>query len=47
MIPAILNPIQEGNRFLVVYDPVRPEEHEIDCFDARQADRIRLLTAEQ
>lgn len=35
--------IREGEIVLVAYDPQNPERHEIDRFDARRGDRLRLL----
>jgi hypothetical protein len=40
--PPLRCPIHVGDRLLVLYDPVRPSDHQIDYFDARQADRLQL-----
>jgi hypothetical protein len=36
--------IKEKDVILVVYDAADPARRELDFFDARQADRLRLLS---
>ncbi len=35
--------VKPGDRVLILYDPDDPTRNEIDRFDARQADRLRLM----
>jgi len=43
---AIEQSICQRSRVLVVYDPVNPDRHEIDSYDVRQVDRLRLLESD-
>jgi hypothetical protein len=44
--PVLFRPgeIKEKDVILVVYNAADPDRHEVDCFDARRADRLRLLS---
>ncbi len=45
--PYNLDEVQLGEVVLVAYDPTDPSKSEFDRFDARQADRLRLLREAQ
>jgi hypothetical protein len=44
--PVLFRPgeIKEKDVIVVVCDAADPDRHELDCFDARRADRLRLLS---
>lgn len=42
---VVAGELHEGDLMLALYDPGQPHVHAIDRFDARQADRKRLLDA--
>jgi len=46
-IPFKPGEVHQGDVVLVAYDPTDPARNEIDCFDARREDRLRLLAGAQ